>query len=63
PSPTPTPAVRPESETPATSSPDPVPELALWELMRKDVTPSCRDGDDDTDRVLTHAHTSIWDLD
>lgn len=51
------------SPAPDTPLPDPAPGLALWELMRKDVDPSCRDSDDDTDRVLAHPHISIWDLD
>ena len=51
------------SPVPDTPLPDPAPGLALWELMRKDVDPSCRDGDDDTERVLAHPRFSIWDLD
>lgn len=47
------------------SKPDspPMPELSLWELMRKDDDPSCHAGNDDIDRVLTGTRCSIWDLD
>lgn len=54
-----------DTTVPASAAPlpDPAPELTLWELMRKDIDPSCRDGGDDTRRVLSHSRISIWDLD
>ncbi len=63
-SPTLTDVQHPSDAPSSTALPDPAPELALWELMRKDVNPSVREGDgDDIDRVLSHSRTSIWDLD
>lgn len=47
---------------PAPDQPSPcasVPQLSLWELMRKDVYP---EPDDATSRVLTNPRPSIWDL-
>ena len=45
----------PDQPTPCAS----VPQLSLWELMRKDVDPEPEDA---TSRVLTNPRPSIWDL-